>query len=264
MPTDQQTTTASQAEPPGRMRLLWQALGSNRAGRLLRLAIIAVIGWAAVESASLFVQWRITANNGAIQNAVLWSTAYATGLRIQTERNVAALAQSPVYPLPPGCLEEASRKNFMLGSQLIDYCLGPEGFGHFQGGCLGEIPWTAPCRRYYYNIHLFHHPESLERLISGIIEPCRYLPSPERIMQATQTSATNAASLHKAWRIAGCDGKNQIAEYWFQLDFMVPSSADNHGFSNANMRMMLLVPTTDRNIPGKFKHSSQSIPQTTK
>ncbi|WP_374633699.1 hypothetical protein [Ferrovibrio sp.] len=255
MPID--PTNQAPARPPGYLRRLWQALGRYRAGRLLRLAIIAVVGWMAVESASLFVRWRMAAIDGAVQNAILWSTAYATGLRVQTAQDVATLAQSPIYPLPPDCLKEASRKNFMLGSQLIDYCLGPEGFDHFQGGCLGEIPWAAPCRRYYYNIHLFHHPESLERLISGIIEPCRHLPSPERIAQATQTGEANAASLHEAWRTAGCDGKSRIAEYWFQLDFMVANSADNHDLSNANMRMILLVPTTDRNIPGKFKRRIQ-------
>ena len=240
MPTDQ--SDQSPPKPPGRMRLLWQALGRNRAGRLLRLAIIAIIGWAAVESVSYVIKVMITESKSGVQSAILWSTEYSTGIRIQTEDNVSALAHEPVYPLPPRCLEAARNKKFATGNSLIDFCLGAYGFEPFSGSCTGESLWAAACRRYVFNIDLFYDPPSLERLISGITEPCRYLPSPDRIARSPKTADSNVESLLRSWRIAGCDGKSQIPEYRFELVFLSFGKASADA-SEGIRKIILMVPT---------------------
>lgn len=232
----------SPPKPPGYIRRQWHALGTNRAGRLLRLAIVAVAGWTAVESVSFVIKVMITESKSDVQSAILWSMKYSTGIRIQTEDDVSALAHEPVYPLPPRCLETARNKKFATGNSLIDFCLGAYGFDPFTGDCTGEILWAAACRRYVFNIDLFHDPPSLERLISGITEPCRYLPSPERIARSPKTGDSNAESLLESWRIAGCDGKSQIPEYRFELVFISFGKAPADASKGIN-RIILMVPT---------------------
>ena len=226
MPTEQ--PDQSPHKPPGRMRLLWQALGRNRAGRLLRLAIIAITGWAAVEMVTGISREIYRANTASDPGfAVSYAIDYAMGLRVQTDRDVAALPKEPAYPLPPTCLEgplyEADKK--IPFYDRLAACVGNIGSHDpiFGGLCRLEVDWKTYCRSQVYRMDVLEHPESFARLISAIKNPCSYLPSPEKIATASETHESWVRKLNEAWIDGGCDGSHELPLFWYQLDFIRPS-----------------------------------------
>ena len=242
MPTEQ--PDQSPHKPPGRMRLLWQALGRNRAGRLLRLAIIAITGWAAVESVkslSHHIYTSLFMNKPGF--AVSYAIDFAMGLRVQTEMDAAALAVEPAYPLPPICLTDpryTGRASFY--DQLSACVEGITTAGAIFGPwCSFDIGWKTICTPRIYGRHILEHPDTLERLISAIKHPCRYLPAPEKIAQASDTPQSWVQNLNEAWTEAGCDGIREISPYWYQLEFIEPSKR----YPGKNDRIYMMVSNRD-------------------
>ncbi|WP_374631878.1 hypothetical protein [Ferrovibrio sp.] len=242
MSSEPQATAAPQAEPPGRMRRLWQALGRNRAGRLLRLAIIAVTGWVAVEAASgvsrIGYRQLVIGDTGS---AVLHAIDYALGLRVQTDRNIAAIPLAPVYPLPPACLTDVKYAGKSRFYDQVDACF--EEISHpdpiFGERCQFEVPWQSACLFRKFHMHVFEHPETFARLISAIKYPCRYLPSPEKIAAARDTSVSTAELLQTAWQAGGCDGEKPIPVYWTEIEFLDRSAAPD----SPKRSIIVMIPT---------------------
>ncbi len=228
------------------MRRLWAALGNNRAGRLLRLAIIAVVGWLVVEMVTGVSKEIYRANTASSPgHAVTYAIDYAMGLRVQTEKNVAALPREPVYPLPPTCFEDPlydANSKIPFYDQVAS-CVGNIGSHDpiFGGLCRLEIDWKTYCRSQVYRMDVLEHPETFARLISAIKNPCRYLPSPEKIARASETHESWVKTLNEAWIDGGCDGGRELPLFWYQIDFikasrMAPGKMD---------RLYMMISTRD-------------------
>jgi len=213
----------SPPKPPGYIRRQWHALGTNRAGRLLRLAIVAVTGWTAVE---VTVGLGREAYRSAFINmpgyAVSYASNYALGLRVQTEKDIEALAEAPVYPLPPICLTDPRYTGKADFYDRLQACIGNHASFDpiFGGQCSFDVHWKTTCVHRVYYMHVLQHQDTYERLISSIKNPCLYLPSPEKIAQASGTHESWVTNLNEAWIDAGCDGAREISPYWYQLDFI--------------------------------------------
>lgn len=244
MPIDptNQSPVKPPVRPPGYLRRLWQALGRHRAGRLLRLAIIAVTGWVAVEATSgvsragykaLFI--------GDTELAVSYAIEYAFGFRVQTDRDVAAWSTAPAYPLPPVCLSDPQYSSNGPMYFRLDACLGdtnnPDPI--FRERCRFGVAWISGCGYRRYHMHVLEHRESFERLVSAIKNPCRYLPSPETIDSATNTSEPNEKDLKIAWRGAGCAGSKHTTLFWTQLEFVDVNAEPN----SPKRKIIMMIPT---------------------
>ncbi|MBX3456213.1 hypothetical protein [Ferrovibrio sp.] len=211
-------------------RRLWNFLGDDTVARAFNLLLLIVVCWLVMEAATMLIRgayksFFVRSGGYAVSEAI----EYAMGLRVQTDKDIAALPEAPVYPLPPICLVDARYTNTTRYYAQAQACLG--NFGNsdpiFGGWCDFGTGWRAHCRRRAYGMHVLQHEETFVRLVAAIKDPCRFLPSPDKIAKATDTDSERAKRLLESWSNAGCNGSQPFLLYWLQLDFIAPSQINS-------------------------------------